>query len=289
MHRCSEKGRIPSEAELGLPGMPIVTTNGAPLYHQVRGTGPPVLFIMGATGDGGHFDAIADLLVDEFTVITYDRRGNGRSPVPEGWQTTSPEEQADDAAALLEALGTRPAPVFGTSSGGTFALCLLIRHPGAVRGAILHEPGFYALLDDPDAVRAPLRELVRKAMEAGGPSAAMERFWRYVAGEDGWTKLAPALRERMQARAGTLFGIELGTYERYLPDEETMTAIAAPVRLLVSTDSLPFFAEMTSRLGQRLGVDVETTPGTHAAYHDHPRELAEAVRPFLRKVSAISS
>jgi len=59
---------------------------------------------MGATGDGGHFDAIADLLSDEFTVVTYDRRGNGRSPAPAGWKTTSPEEQADDAAGLLAAL-----------------------------------------------------------------------------------------------------------------------------------------------------------------------------------------
>ena len=75
--------------------MPMVTVNGVELYHEIRGSGPPVLFIMGATGDGGHFDAVADLLADEFTVVTYDRRGNGRSPVPAGWTTTTPEEQAD--------------------------------------------------------------------------------------------------------------------------------------------------------------------------------------------------
>jgi pimeloyl-ACP methyl ester carboxylesterase len=114
--------------------MPRATVNGTELYYEVLGTGPPVLLIMGATGDGGHFDAIADLLADEFTVITYDRRGNGRSPAPPGWQTTSAEEQADDAAALLDALETGPAAAFGTSSGGTFALCLLVRHPEAVRG-----------------------------------------------------------------------------------------------------------------------------------------------------------
>jgi pimeloyl-ACP methyl ester carboxylesterase len=266
--------------------MPIVTVNGTEIHHEIRGTGPPVLLIMGATGDGGHFDAFADLLADEFTVVTYDRRGNGRSPVPAGWQTTSPEEQADDAAALLEALGAGPAAVFGTSSGGNFALCLLIRHPAAVRGAILHEPAMYGLLDDPDAVRAPVRALVQEAMQAGGTSEAVERFWRYAAGDDGWTTLAPALRRRMRATGGTLFGIELGTYERYLPDDETLAAIAAPVRLLVSEDGLPVVAEITARLGERLGVDVATTPGTHAAYHDHPDELAVAVRPFLRQVGA---
>src|SRR3954453_1077043 len=102
--------------------MPTVTVNGTELYHEVRGTGPPILLIMGATGDGGHFDTLAGLLADEFTVITYDRRGNGRSPVPAGWLTTSPEEQAEDAAALLVALALGPAAVFGTSGGGNIAL-----------------------------------------------------------------------------------------------------------------------------------------------------------------------
>ena len=50
--------------------MPRVTVNGTELYHEARGTGPPVLLIMGATGDGGHFDKLADVLADEFTVLT---------------------------------------------------------------------------------------------------------------------------------------------------------------------------------------------------------------------------
>ena len=269
--------------------MPSVNVNGAELYHDVRGTGPPVLLIMGATGDGGHFDAFADVLADEFTVVTYDRRGNGRSPVPAGWQTTSVEEQADDAAALLEALGTGPAAIFGTSAGGNFALCLLVRHPGWVRGAILHEPGLYALVDDFDVVRAPVRALVREAMRGGGPPAAVERFWGYVAGEAGWNRLDPALRERLRATAGTLFGVELGTYELYMPDDQTLTSLAAPVRLLVSEDSLPFLAEIAGRFGQRLGVEVTTTRGGHDAYHEYPEELAAAVRPFLGEVSGATT
>jgi pimeloyl-ACP methyl ester carboxylesterase len=72
--------------------MPTVTVNGTgtELYHEVRGSGPPVLLIMGATGDGGHFDTVADLLADEFTVVIYDRRGNGRQ--------SRPRRLADDLA-----------------------------------------------------------------------------------------------------------------------------------------------------------------------------------------------
>ena len=116
-----------------------------------------------------------------------------------------------------------------------------------VRGAILHEPGLYALVDDFDAVRAPVRVLVQEAKAAGGPPAAVERFWCYIAGDDGWNRLAPALRERLRATASTLFGVELGTYELYLPDDEALATIAAPVRLLVSEDGLPVFAGAPAR------------------------------------------
>jgi pimeloyl-ACP methyl ester carboxylesterase len=269
--------------------MATVRANGTELYYEVRGSGPPVLLIMGATGDAGHFEVFADLLADEFMVVSYDRRGYGRSPAPGGWQTTSPEEQADDAAALLTALGAAPAVVFGTSSGGVFALCLLVRHPEAARGAILHEPGLFAFHDDLDAARASLKALVADAMAEGGPAAAIGPFWRYVAGDDGWVELTPALRERMRGSAGTLFGIELGTYERYLPGDEKLRGVAERVRLLVSADGLPAHSEIAARLGERLGHEVETTAGTHAAYHDHPRELAAAVRPRLHELIELTA
>jgi pimeloyl-ACP methyl ester carboxylesterase len=125
------------EASLGL----LVTwARGACGAEEPAGAGPPVLLIMGATGDGGHFHGLVDLLANEYTVVTYDHRGNGRSPRPPGWNTTSNDEQVDDAAELLSSTGLAPAVVFGTSLGAIYALDLLIRHPDAVRGAILHEP-----------------------------------------------------------------------------------------------------------------------------------------------------
>lgn len=265
--------------------MPTVRVNGVELYHEIRGSGPPVLLIMGGTGDGGHFDTLADLLADEFTVVTYDRRGNGRSPVPTGWTTTSPQEQADDAAGLVHALALGPTAVFGTSSGGNFALWMLTRHPAVVRGAVLHDPGVYALLDDFDAIRSPLRAVVRQSMEVGGPSLAVERFWQYIAGDDAWTQLPPALRERLRASASTFFDVELGTYERHMPDDQALAAIAVPVLLVVGEDTHDFFVEVAQRLSVRLGTVVVTTPGRHGAYHDRPNELAETMRPFLREVS----
>jgi pimeloyl-ACP methyl ester carboxylesterase len=138
--------------------MPFQMVNETELYYEARGDGPPLLLIMGASGYGGVFGRFAELLADEFTVVSYDRRGNGRSPRPADRNMTSPEEQADDVAALLAGLGLAPAAIFGTSSAGIFALAAVIRWPESVRGAVLHEPALFALVDDPKDVRDSLTQ-----------------------------------------------------------------------------------------------------------------------------------
>src|SRR4029453_8645875 len=92
-----------------------VQANGTVLHAETRGHGPAVLLVAGAGGDGARLAGLAAALADEFTVTTYDRRGNSRCPRPADWTQTSLAEQADDAAALLAALGHSPAVVVGTS------------------------------------------------------------------------------------------------------------------------------------------------------------------------------
>jgi pimeloyl-ACP methyl ester carboxylesterase len=265
--------------------MPLQAANETQLYYELRGDGPPVLLMMGASGYGGIFSRLAECLADEFTVVTYDRRGNGQSPKPAGWEVTSPEEQADDAVALLAGLGLTPAAIFATSSAGIFALTALIRHPDCARGAVLHEPALFALFDDPKGVRNSVARLVREGVQAGGPARGFECFLRFAAGDANWERLEPGVRKQMLASADTYFGIESGAFDSYLPGQETLASITIPIELLVSEQSHAFFAEAAGRLAERLGVDVARTPGTHFPYLDHPRELAQTVRTFLRRVS----
>jgi pimeloyl-ACP methyl ester carboxylesterase len=266
--------------------MPVVSANGAELYYELRGGGPPVLLIMGASGCGGVFDRFADILAGQRTVVTYDRRGNGRSPRPAHWDTTSPQEQADDAAALLDALGLTPAVVFGTSSGGIFALAMLMHHPEAVRAAILHEPALFALFDDPAGARATVTEVVAGGMQAGGAPTAFERFIRFVATDANWARLNLHVRERMLASAETYLEKEVGRFDTYLPDDQALARISTPVQILVSDATIPYFAQAAQRLAERLGIETTRTPGTHFAYLDHPDELAQTVRPFLDKIGS---
>ena len=266
--------------------MPTIAVNGTDIYHEVRGKGAPLLFITGALGDASHFQRVADLLADEFTVVTYDRRGNSRSPRPAGWTATGPGEQADDAAGLLAALSLAPAAVYGNSSGAIMALNLVIRYPEVVRGAILHEPPLMSGVSHPEEVQAELEATVENGMAAGGPPAAAETFLRWAAGDANWEGLTPDQRERVRGNGETFFGLEIGKFEPYRPDDATLAAVSVPVQVIVSDGSAPFFAEAAVWLATRLGVEIVRTPGTHTPQFDHPSELAETIRSFLKTGTA---
>jgi pimeloyl-ACP methyl ester carboxylesterase len=263
----------------------LLEINGANIYHEARGSGPSVLFIAGATGDSGHFQRVAEFLSDEFTVVTYDRRANSRSPRPEGWESTSTEEQSDDVAGLIEALGIAPVAIFGNSAGAIIGLDLVVRHPELVRGAILHEPPLIAGMSNPEEVMGAIQQVVEGGMQKGGPRGGCETFFRFVAGDEVFENLDPHLRERMLGNGETLFGSEMGAFEPYHPGEAALTAVEVPVRVVVGTESAPFFAETAQWLAERLGVELERLPGGHTPYFDRPQEMAEALRPLLRELS----
>lgn len=261
-------------------------STGATIYHERRGEGPPVLFIAGAMGDAGLFARVAEYLADEFTVVTYDRRGNSRSPRPDGWTRTDASEQAADAAALLGAIGTALAVVFGTSSGADIALSLALEHPAAVRGAVVHEPPILGVLADPGSVEAQGRSVIEPAMMSGGPQAALEAFMRLVCGDAAIDAMHPDLRERALANGDTFFEFEFGVIDALVPDAQALTASRVPVRPAMSIESPPFFHEATVWLAGSLGVAPRELAGGHAGYLDNPAELAESLRPLLREPAA---
>ena len=175
----------------------FVVSNGTTLYYEKFGTGPAVLFIAGSTGDAGNFTRAVKLLADEFTVVTYDRRGNSRSPRPSGWEATSVAEQADDAAGLIQGLGLAPAVVFGASAGALIALELMVRFPHLLRAGILQEPPIFSVLPDPMSALAPRRALVDEAIRTQGARGAVEALLCYLNDDSVLAAIPSEVLERM--------------------------------------------------------------------------------------------
>jgi len=268
------------------PSKATAQVNGAELYYERRGSGPPVLFIPGATGDAGHFTRVAELLADEFTVVTYDRRGNSRSPRPAGWTTTSMDEQADDAARLLRALGLAPAAAFGTSGGAVILLNLLLRHSDVLRGAIVHEPPLVPVLPNAAELGAQLQAMTEEALAKGGPRGAMETFVRANAGDASFERLDPELRQRMLANGEVFFTTELEAFVSYVPEAAALAGVTVPVQAMAGADNRGvYYYEAAKWVADRLGAALKEMPGAHAPYLDRPQEMVNAIRPFLRQVS----
>jgi len=261
----------------------LLEVNSANIYHEVRGSGPSVLFIAGATGDSGHFQRVAEILSDEFTVVTYDRRANSRSPRPEGWESTSTEEQSDDAAGLIEASGSAPVAIFGNSAGAIIGLDLSIRRPELVRGAILHEPPMMAGMSNPEEMMGAFQQVVEGGMQSGGLRGGVEAFFRFVAGDETFENLDPQLRERMLGNGETCLVTEMPVFPAYEPDEATLAAVEVPLRVMVGPESA--LGEPAGWLAGQLGVELESLPGGHTPYFDRPQEMVGALRPMLREMS----
>jgi pimeloyl-ACP methyl ester carboxylesterase len=270
-----------------------IRANGAELYNEVRGDGPPVVFISGATGDAGHFAGVAPLLADGFTVVTYDRRSNSRSPRPAGWMSTSMSEQADDCAALIEGLGIAPAVVFGTSGGAVILLDLLLRRPDVVRGAIVHEPPIVAVTSNGEQVSAGLQAMVEQGMAAGGPRKATELFIRWAAGDDAFDALDPDLRERMLDNGDVVFGVEIEAFLELVPTAQQIAAIPVPVVAAAGEENRDasseghYLYEATEWLAAHLGKQLVVAPGAHVPYLLDPAGFVEWIRPILRELARV--
>lgn len=253
---------------------------GAELYYEVRGRGPAVLLIAGATGDAGHFEQAAGVLASEHTVITYDRRGNSRSR-PAG--PTTLEQQADDAAALLRHVGAE-AVVFGTSGGAIIALKLAIRAPELARHVIVHEPPFMQVLPDAAELGRTFQAQVEQALATRGARGAMELFIRENAGSDVFDRLDPALRERMIANGTSFFGHELAMFMSWIPSEAELAGLRVPVRALAGRDNRGhYYYRAAEWVAKALGVDLVEIPGAHAPYLASPHEFAAALLPLLSR------
>ncbi|NOT08840.1 MAG: alpha/beta fold hydrolase [Gemmatimonadales bacterium] len=125
--------------------MPDETTavravRGVELFERQVGTGPPTVVLHG--GPGAHHDYLLpgfDRLAEGRTLIYYDQRGGGRSPVPReipvGWK-----EQVHDLEALRALWGIARLSLAGYSWGGLLAILYALEYPDRVGHLALVSP-----------------------------------------------------------------------------------------------------------------------------------------------------
>lgn len=259
---------------------------GATIYYEVRGSGPTLLIIPGGPQDAGVFTDIAARLAGQYTVVTYDPRGNSRSSFDGEAVGLDVDVQADDAAALIGAVGT-PAYVFGTSGGAQIALNLAARHPEMVRTVLAHEPPSYMLLADPiEALAAD--KLIHDTYLSAGVDAAMGAFFGMNGLEDEAPADAQPQFEPSPEEAETFARVS-GNFEywlahgmmplgRYRPDVDTLKQGEPAIIVAIGEKSAgqPIEA-MSTALANGLGTEPVPFPGDHMGFGPEAEAFAAAM------------
>lgn len=117
--------------------MRAIQANGAELHVALSGpeTGPAVMFSNSLGTDLRVWDALLAHLPPGLRLLRYDKRGHGLSE-----ETPGPyriETLADDAAALIEALGLGRVVFVGLSIGGLIGQSLAARRPDLLAGLVI--------------------------------------------------------------------------------------------------------------------------------------------------------
>lgn len=274
-----------------------ISVPGATLYYEVRGSGPTVLIIPGGPQDAGVFSGFANLLADRYKVVTYDPRGNSRSPVEDTSADQQVELHADDAAALLVAVGGEPAHVFGTSGGAQIGFDLTVRYPALVQSMIAHEPASTLMLDDPAEMIAADQEL-HDIYRREGVDAAMQKFFgdndfggdEFGAKAEGGPppfEMSPEdmeTFERVSANFEYFLAHGLMPLSLYSPDVDTLKASSATMVVGLGAESVgqPIH-EIGLATARKLGLEPVTFPGDHVGFEQHTEEFADLLHRVITK------
>ncbi|HLE85083.1 MAG TPA: alpha/beta fold hydrolase [Thermoanaerobaculia bacterium] len=264
--------------------MPTLKVNGAELFYDDRGSGPEtVVFAHGLLFDGRMFDAQVAALADRFRCLRFDFRGQGRSAVtPDGYDM---DTLAEDAAALIEALGAAPCHFVGLSMGGFVGLRLASRRPELLRSL--------AVLDssaDPEpAENLPRYRLLNTIARWLGLRVVAGRVMPIVFGrsflrDPERREVRELWRQRIVSRdrRGITRAVRGVIYRRGVQDE--LPGIRVPTLILVGEEDLATPRERSEWMRAAIpGAELVVVP---RAGHSAPIENPEAVTAALAELLA---
>jgi pimeloyl-ACP methyl ester carboxylesterase len=215
-------------------------------------------------------------------VVVYDRRGYGSSSEsPRDWQA-----HREDAAALLDKLGAKPAVVVGYSGGAMIALDLALQRPELVRKLVLLDPAVnIKRCITPGLIGHMLT--ARFLNRVGRPRRGAEQWMRYVSsyplGGSGFDRSPVDRRETLLDNAAGIFAdADSGLGD--LP-EEGLASIDIPTTIVDCALSPSFLRRSCERL-RRLMPQARSVTFEQSGHHvgiDAREELLALLRDTVAR------
>lgn len=258
-------------------------TNAIECEYTVEGNGPPLFLIhgIGAARDAWRF--IAPILREHFTLVTYDLRGHGASPMPNG--EFGLDELVADLERVRERTGFEQAHFSGHSLGGMIGPAYARRYPDRVLSLGLLSTAAGRTEDDSSKVKS----VVASMEERGIPNVLETLTDRWFT--DAFITANPdIIRARLDQVIATDPGVFLNVFRIYASVEMMpwLHEVDAPCLVLTGEND----GGCNPRLNK--GID-EALPHSklvilpnykHSILIEAPREIADNTFRFIQELMA---
>jgi non-heme chloroperoxidase len=260
------------------------------IYYEDHGSGSPVVLIHGWPLNGDAWEKqTAALLAAGHRVITYDRRGFGRSSKPSvGYNY---DTFAADLNALLSALDLTGASLVGHSMG-TGEITRYIGKYGTKRlskAVLIGTLGPYLVKapDNPEGIDASVFSGIQAGLKADRPATLMEFLKNFysVGGADGKLVSERVIEANWAVGIGASPIGTVACVDAWIEDfRKDIARNDLPTMIIHGTDDRILPADVTSRRQAKLikGVtSIEIEGGSHGLLWTHAEEINNALVKFL--------
>lgn len=254
------------------------------LYHEVEGSGPPVVLLHAGIADCRMWDPQWSSFAERYRMLRCDLAGFGRSPIEK-----APVSYARDVAALLDELGIAGAGLAGASLGGRVALELAVARPELVAALVLVDAGLTGF--DWSAAVREYGEAEDEAVARGDLDAATElnlRMW-----VDGPRRAPADVDPGVRAKVGEMqrHALELQAPHWETLDEDMLVPavaerigeVKAPTLVLVGEEDVDDMHRLAEVFASAIpNARLQTIPGAaHVPSLEQPAVFDELVLAFL--------
>lgn len=246
--------------------------------YSVAGEGPALFMIHGIGARRATFDRMVEGLKDRFTCITYDLRGHGLSPVPEGY--FSLDDLVDDLEALRARLGIERAHFAGHSLGGQIGPAYARRYPERVLSLGLWSTAAFRTEEDSAKVKG-----VVAAMRETGIKAVLDTLTARWFTDDFCAARPDVIEWRKKQVMDTPAAVFLNVFDIYAGVEmgPWLHEIKAPTQIITGENDGGCNPRLNRLIHQAIaGSELEILPHLkHAIFIEATEQVLPLVRRFL--------
>lgn len=267
------------------------TADGVHIAYQVVGDGPvDMVFVMGwvtnieAMWDESDFARFLGRLATFSRLILFDKRGVGLSDRVSEDRLPDLETRMDDVRAVMDAVGSERAVVFGVSEGGPMSMLFAATYPERTIALLLYGTVADFTAREPEYKVDPDVYLARTEQEWGTIEFARGEIAGWGApGHESDERLVTWFASYMRKSASPGAAIALERMNRQINATHALPSIHVPTLVIAKPGDLDFRIEQVRDMAGRIaGAELVELPGSeHLPWVGDPDAIVDEVERFV--------